>query len=244
MILVFQGRPAFDSSSCDNDLTAVRDVSILDIPGNTKYGLCWRKVLCHCFMIEQSADLALHAYAISGRLTLSADDENAVYTAAPLSHAHTFRSLSLRPEVRSSAFTSTAVTPHALGALALSSISRHFEVPESLPCTQAIIDCLKSTDGCTIALHACSSSYAVPLSRSEIARLVSCLLLKHRGLRCAALILADCDCVPISREFAVGRGALSIVRKSVKEGIENGMLMLTRSYYRQVKDQMSRDSSI
>lgn len=244
MILFLQGRPTFDPSSCDDDFTAVRESSILDIPGKKEHGLCWRKVLCHCFTIDQSADLALHAYATSGRLTLSADDENAVYTAAPSSHALTFRSLSLRPEIRLSAFSSMVPTPLALAALALSSLSRNFEVPDDLPCSELIIYCLNSTDGCTIALHACASTYAVPLSRSEIARLVACLLLKCRGLRCAALVLAHCDCVPVSRDFAIGRGALSIVRKSVKEGIENGMLMITRSHYRQVKDHLSRDSSI
>lgn len=237
-----QGRPTFDPSSFDDDFTAVRESSILDISGNKEHGSCWRKILCHCFKIEQCADLALHAYATSGRLALSADDENAVYIAAPSSHALAFQSLSLRPEIRLSAFSSMAASPFALGALALSSLSRNFEVPNSLPTSESIIDCLKSTDGCTIALHACATTYAVPLSRSEIARLVACLLLKQRGLRCAALVLADCDCVPISRDFAIGRGALSIVRKSVKEGIENGILKITRSHYRQVKDQLSRDS--
>jgi hypothetical protein len=123
-------------------------------------------------------------------------------------------------------------------------LSLHDALPiYSLPCSEAIIQSLKSTDGCTIALHACATTYAVPLSRSEIARLVACLLLKQRGLRCAALVLADCDCVPVSRALTFGRGGLSILRKSIKEGIENGMLMITRSHYRQVKDKISRDSS-
>lgn len=247
MTLISQGRPAFDPSSCDDHLTSVREGSVLDIPGSKEHGLCWRKVLCHCLKVEQCADLALHAYATSGRLTLSADDENAVYTAAPLSHAPTFRCLSLRPEIRLSAFSAMAgcdTTPFALAALALSSLSQNFDVPDSLPCADVIIDCLKSTDGCTIALHACGTTHAVPLSRPEIARLVACLLLKWRGLRCAALVLADCDCVPVSRDFAVGRGSLSIMNKSIKEGIWNGMLMIARSHYRRVKDQMSRDSSM
>ena len=188
--------------------------------------------------------MALHAYASSGRLALSDDDENAVYSAAPAFLAPTFRCLSLRHDIRTSAFESMAVTPLALGALALSSLSRDFIIPDSLPCSESIIKSLKSSDGCTIALHACASTYAVPLSRSEIARLLACLSLKQRGLHCAALILAECDCVPVSRALAIGQGALSILRKSIKEGIENGMLMITRSRYRQFKDQFSRDSSM
>lgn len=238
-----QGRPTFDASSCDDDFSAVEDCSVLDVPGNNQHAMCWRTVLCHCFKFEKCADLALLAYAISGRLALSADDEDVVYNAAPSSHASTFRCLSLRRDVRAAAFASMIVTPWALGALALSSLSRDFEAPDSLPCSESIIQCLKSTDGCTIALHACATTYAVPLSRSEIARLVACLLLKQRGLRCAALVLADCDCVPVSRALTFGRGGLAILRKSIKEGIENGMLMITRSHYRQVKDKISRDSS-
>jgi hypothetical protein len=242
MTFALQGRPTFDASSCDDDFSVVSDGSVLDIPGNKEHGSCWRQVLCHCLQLEQCADLALHAYAASGRLALSADDEDAVYIAAPPSHAHTFRCLSLRREVRALAFASMDVTPLALAALALSSLARDFPMPDSLPSSALIIDCLKSTDGCTIALHACATTYAVPLSRSEIARLVACVLLKRRGLRCAALVLADCDCVPVSRALAIGRGGLSILRKSIKEGIENGMLMITRSHYRQIKDQISRDS--
>lgn len=236
---ISQGRPTFDASSCDDSLSVVRDGSVLDIPGKKEHSLCWRNVLCHCLKFEQCADLALHAYASSGRLTLSEDDENAVYSAAPAHHASTFRCLSLRPEVRASAFASMVVTPLALGALALSSLSRDFHVPDSLPCTELIIKSLKSSDGCTIALHAGASTYAVPLSRLEIARLIACLSLKLRGLRCTAIILAECDCVPVSRALAIGQGSLSLLRKSIKEGIENGMLMITRSRYRQVKDQIS-----
>ena len=44
----------------------------------------------------------------------------------------------------------------ALAALALSSLSRNFEVPDSLPETDVIIDCLKSTDGC-ITIAKCKS---------------------------------------------------------------------------------------
>jgi len=241
-VFALQGRPAFDASSCDDDFSVVGDRSVLDIPGNKEHGSCWQKVLCHCLQSEQCADLALHAYATSGRVALSADDEDAVYTAAPPSHAPTFRCLSLRPEVRASAFASMHVTPFALAALALSSLARDFHMPDSLPSSALIVDSLKSTDGCTIAVHACAATYAVPLSRSEIARLVSCVLLKRHGLRCAALVLAECDCVPVSRALAIGRGGLSILRKSIKEGIENGMLMIIRSHYRQIKDQISRDS--
>jgi hypothetical protein len=107
-----------------------------------------------------------------------------------------------------------------------------------------IIESLKSCEACTIALHARAASHALPLSRSEVARLLACLLLQQRGVRCAALILAECDCIPVSRALAVGHGCLSILRKSIKEGIENGMLMIMRSRYRRVKDQMSRDSSM
>jgi hypothetical protein len=241
---ILQGRPTFDSSSCDDSFSVVSEGSVLDIPGNREYGTCWRNVLCRCFTVEQGADLALHAYASSGRLALSDDDENAVYSAAPATLAPTFRCLSLRHDVRTSAFESMDATPLALGALALSSLSQDFIIPDSLPCSESIIKSLKSSDGCTIALHACASTYAVPLSRSESARLLACLSLKQRGLRYAALILAECDCVPVSRALAIGQGALSILRKSIKEGIENGMLMITRSRYRQFKDQFSRDSSM
>jgi hypothetical protein len=242
--LNLQGRPAFDATTCDDHFSVVCDANILDIPGSQQFRACWRSVLCHCLKIEQCADMALHAYATSGRLALNADDEDAVYVVAPPSHASAFRCLSLRREVRSSAFASMVVSPFALAALALSSLSRDFLIPDVLPCSDLIIDSLKSTDGCTIALHACATTYAVPFSRSEIARLIACLLLKWRSLHCAALVLSQCECVPVSREFAYGRGGLSILRKSIKEGIENGILMITRSHYRQVKDLVTRDNSI
>ena len=120
---ILQGRPTFDASSCDDSLSAASEGSVLDSGGRREHGACWRHVICHCLKVEHCADLALHAYASSGRLTMNDDDENAVYATAPASHAPTFRSLSLRPDIRRSAFASMAVTPLALAALAISSLS-------------------------------------------------------------------------------------------------------------------------